>query len=181
MPFSNSNRSLNNVKVRQKSAQKGHSLLKRKSDALTARFRQILTKIHAAKMAMGQLMKSGALALAEVNFSTSTDIGYMVREGVTGPAQMKLKARMENVSGVQLPIFEIQNEGTNNGKYIIILYDFYLCILAFELTGLGRGGQQVQKCKEVFTKALEALVQLASLQVNKACEAPFRFTSFLTD
>jgi V-type H+-transporting ATPase subunit D len=167
-PPINPARSLNNVKVRQKSAQKGHSLLKRKSDALTARFRQILTKIHAAKMAMGQLMKSGALALAELNFATSSDIGYMVREGVTGPAQMKLKARMENVSGVQLPIFETQSEGGANGIHLAgyILSDDELVV--FELTGLGRGGQQVQKCKEVFTKALEALVQLASLQVPQS-------------
>ena len=33
------------MKVRLKGAQKGHSLLKRKADALTLRFRQILAKI----------------------------------------------------------------------------------------------------------------------------------------
>ena len=33
------------MKGRLKGAQKGHSLLKRKADALTLRFRQILTKI----------------------------------------------------------------------------------------------------------------------------------------
>jgi V-type H+-transporting ATPase subunit D len=38
--------------------------------------------------------------------------------------------------------------------------------VAFELTGLGRGGQQVQKCKETFSKAMEALVDIASLQVR---------------
>ena len=37
---------------------------------------------------------------------------------------------------------------------------------AFELTGLGRGGQQVQKCKEVYRKAVEVLIDLASLQVR---------------
>ena len=34
----------------------------------------------------------------------------------------------------------------------------------FNLTGLGRGGQQVIKSKEVYAKALETLVELASLQ-----------------
>lgn len=38
-------------------------------------------------------------------------------------------------------------------------------IAAFELTGLGRGGAQVQKCKDTYQKALEALVDIASLQV----------------
>jgi V-type H+-transporting ATPase subunit D len=34
----------------------------------------------------------------------------------------------------------------------------------FNLTGLGRGGQQVIKAKEVYAKSLETLVELASLQ-----------------
>lgn len=43
---------------------------------------------------------------------------------------------------------------------------FYLLFfLAFEFTGLGRGGQQIQKAKEIYTKAVETLVELASLQV----------------
>lgn len=40
--------------------------------------------------------------------------------------------------------------------------------IANELTGLGRGGQQVQKCKETYIKAVETLVELASLQVREA-------------
>lgn len=35
---------------------------------------------------------------------------------------------------------------------------------AFELTGLGRGGQAVQKCKDTYQKAIAILVELASLQ-----------------
>lgn len=37
---------------------------------------------------------------------------------------------------------------------------------AFEYTGLGRGGQQIQKTKEVYAKAVETLVELASLQAS---------------
>ena len=39
------NRALTQMKIRLKGAEKGHSLLKKKSDALTLRFRQILAKI----------------------------------------------------------------------------------------------------------------------------------------
>ena len=39
-----------------------------------------------------------------------------------------------------------------------------LALLDFNLTGLGRGGQQVLRAKEVYAKALETLVELASLQ-----------------
>jgi V-type H+-transporting ATPase subunit D len=34
------------------------------------------------------------------------------------------------------------------------------------LTGLGKGGQQILKCRDTFTKAVETLIQLASLQVR---------------
>jgi hypothetical protein len=37
---------------------------------------------------------------------------------------------------------------------------------AFGLTGLGRGGQQINRCRETFAKAVETLVELASLQVR---------------
>lgn len=39
--------------------------------------------------------------------------------------------------------------------------------IEFQLTGLSRGGQQVQKARETYRKALETLVELASLQVSK--------------
>lgn len=37
-------------------------------------------------------------------------------------------------------------------------------LIDFNLTGLGRGGQQVLRAKEVYAKAVETLVELASLQ-----------------
>ena len=36
----------------------------------------------------------------------------------------------------------------------------------YAMVGLSRGGQQVGKCKEVFGKAVQLLVELASLQVS---------------
>jgi V-type H+-transporting ATPase subunit D len=72
-----------------------------------------------------------------------------VRESVKS-AQFKVRTKTDNVSGVQLPVFESYLDGNS----------------AFELTGLGRGGQQVQKCKETYMKSLEILVELASLQVQ---------------
>jgi vacuolar-type H+-ATPase subunit D/Vma8 len=52
-------------------------------------------------------------------------------------------------------------------KQDVILTLFIIIITkAFEFTGLGRGGQQIQRAKEVYTKAVETLVELASLQVK---------------
>jgi V-type H+-transporting ATPase subunit D len=57
------------MKGRLKGAQKGHSLLKRKADALMLRFRQILTKIIEAKTTMGEVMKEASFSLAEAAYS----------------------------------------------------------------------------------------------------------------
>lgn len=137
---------LTTMKIRLKGAQTGHSLLKRKSEALTKRFRLITQKIDETKRKMGKVMQQASFSLAEVNYITG-DIGYQVRENVK-TASLRVKAVQENVSGVMLPVFEAVRDGQN----------------AFELTGLGRGGQQVQKCKEMYTKAMEVLIEIASLQ-----------------
>jgi V-type H+-transporting ATPase subunit D len=136
------------MKNRLKGAQKGHNLLKRKSDALTQRFRAILASIKETKIKMGQMMQTAAFSLAQATYAAG-DINFNVREHVNH-AQLKVNSRGENVSGVQIPVFDLFSEGSS----------------AFELTGLGRGGQQVQKCKEAFHKAIQVLVELASLQTS---------------
>jgi V-type H+-transporting ATPase subunit D len=137
---------LTNMKSKLKGAQNGHNLLKRKSEALTRRFREIVKKIEESKMKMGKIMQVASFSLAEVAYTTG-DISFQVRESVAS-AQLKVRAKSENVSGVQLPIFEHYIDGQN----------------AFELTGLGRGGQQVQKCKDTYISATKVLIELASLQ-----------------
>ncbi len=76
------------------------------------------------------------------------DIGYQVQESAKS-AKFRLRTKQENVSGVFLPAFESYvMEGNND----------------FGLTGLGKGGQQVQRCRETYARAVETLVELASLQ-----------------
>jgi len=134
------------MKSKLKGAQNGHNLLKRKSEALTRRFREITKKIEESKRKMGKIMQVASFSLAEVAYTTG-DISFQVRESVS-TAQLRVRAKSENVSGVQLPNFEHYIDGQN----------------AFELTGLGRGGQQVQKCKETYIGAAKVLIELASLQ-----------------
>ena len=161
------------MKTKLKGANTGHSLLKRKSEALTKRFREITRRIDTAKRKMGRVMQIARFSLAEVTYAAG-DVGYLVQESVK-TARFKVRARQENVryvghstyawrgtddSGVYLPTFESVKEGGSD----------------FGLTGLGRGGQQVKQyaicgcgltCRaiEVYTKAVETLVELASLQV----------------
>ena len=114
-------------------------------------------------------MQIAAFSLAEVSYAAGTDISYQVQQTVR-TARFKVITKQENVSGVQLPHFESDIDGTN-GKTIFFISWMALCvsmclfnISEFGLAGLGRGGQQIQKCIEVYTKAVESLVELASLQ-----------------
>ena len=141
--------SLGAMKGKLKGAQVGHDLLKRKSEALTKRFREILKRIDEAKRKMGRVMQIAAFSLAEVSYAVNGSISYQITESVK-QARFKVRTKQENVSGVFLPAFEgFQEEDAKDD---------------FKLTGLGKGGQQVQRCKETFTRAVETLVELASLQ-----------------
>ncbi|EPY51178.1 V-type ATPase V1 subunit D [Schizosaccharomyces cryophilus OY26] len=136
------------IKTRLKGAQTGHSLLKRKSEALKKRFREIVMNIDQAKQKMGRVMQIAAFSMAEVGFATGSNINFEVQQSVK-QARLKVHSKQENISGVFLPAFETKlNENIDD----------------FQLTGLGRGGQQIHKARQVYGKAVETLVQLASYQ-----------------
>jgi V-type H+-transporting ATPase subunit D len=137
------------MKGRLKGAQTGHNLLKKKADALAIRFRAILKKIIDTKMLMGDVMKTAAFSLAEAKFSMSGDFTQVVIQSVS-KAQIKIRTKRDNVAGVILPSFESFNDGGDT----------------FELTGLGRGGTQLQKLKRNYNEAIKNLVELATLQTS---------------
>ncbi|KAI4140423.1 MAG: hypothetical protein LQ340_007871 [Diploschistes diacapsis] len=97
---------------------------------------------------MGRVMQIAAFSLAEVTYAVGGDIGYQIQESVKA-ARFRVRTKQENVSGVFLPQFESYTTEGNND---------------FGLTGLGKGGQQVQRCRETYARAVETLVELASLQ-----------------
>lgn len=134
------------MKARLKGAQKGHSLLKKKSDALTIKFRGILRKIIDTKTLMGDVMKEAAFTMAEAKFAMG-DFNNLVLQN-TDKAQLKVKTKKDNVAGVTLPVFEVFHDGSD----------------VYEYTGLARGGQQIDRIKKNFAKAVDMLVDLASLQ-----------------
>lgn len=137
------------IKARLVGATRGHALLKKKSDALTVQFRQILKKIVSTKESMGEIMKASSFALTEAKYVAGDRIKHTVLENVQN-ASLKVRSRQENVAGVKLPKFEFFTEGDTKN----------------DLTGLARGGQQVQLCRAAYVKAIEVLVELASLQTS---------------
>jgi V-type H+-transporting ATPase subunit D len=114
---------------------------------------------------MGKIMQVASFSLAEVTYATG-DISYLVQEQARN-ASFRVRSKQENVSGVVLPAFEV-NRQQGNGVSISYVSFLYCALMRhaidFNMTGLGRGGQQVLKSKEVYAKAVENLVELASLQ-----------------
>lgn len=137
------------MKARLVGATRGHALLKKKSDALTVQFRQILKNIVSTKESMGEVMKNSSFALTEAKYVAGDNIRHVVLENVRS-ASLKVRSRQENVAGVKLPKFEYFSEGETKN----------------DLTGLARGGQQIQLCRTAYVKAIEVLVELASLQTS---------------
>jgi len=136
------------MKSKLKAAVRGHSLLKKKSDALTLRFRAILTKIANSKESTGVQIKTASFSLAQAKWAAHpADINNIVLENVS-TASYRLKIGSDNVAGVHLPNFDQFSENKTPQEFI----------------GLGKGGQQILKCREAYIKALDGLVQLASLQ-----------------
>jgi V-type H+-transporting ATPase subunit D len=135
------------MKAKLKGAITGHSLLKKKSDALTMRFRAILSRLVENKEKMGITMRDASFSLAAAKFAAG-DITPTVLENVS-VAMVRVKMATENVAGVHLPVFTKNIEGNVNSQ---------------ELTGLSKGGQQIHKSRDTFLKAIDALIELASLQ-----------------
>ncbi|EAZ32174.1 hypothetical protein OsJ_16379 [Oryza sativa Japonica Group] len=125
------------MKARLVGATRGHALLKKKSDALTVQFRAILKKIVAAKESMGEAMRASSFSLAEAKYVAGDGIRHVVLQSVR-LGFLRVRSHQENVAGVKLP----------------------------NLTGLARGGQQVAACRAAHVKAIEVLVELASLQTS---------------
>merc|ERR1711937_196526 len=105
-------------------------------------------KLLQKKEKMGDIMKEANFAFAEAKFAAG-DFNSTVVQNVSS-ANRRLKARKENVAGVSLPVFECVSDGSDS----------------YELTGLGRGGEQIQRLKRSYAEVVQLLVEIASLQTS---------------
>eukprot|EP00667_Euglena_gracilis_P017327 EG_transcript_18273 len=137
---------LQQFKNRLRGASKGHSLLKKKADALIIRFRKILRELKDVKEQMIQEMKKASFSLAQAKF-VAGDISMSVVESVKNAA-VKAKIRHDNVAGVRLPVFRLMEFQTE------------------DMAGIGKGGEQIRSARESFQKVLEMMVKIASLQTS---------------
>ncbi|EEA05068.1 vacuolar ATP synthase subunit D, putative [Cryptosporidium muris RN66] len=135
------------IKQKSKGAKQGYDLLKRKSDALTNKFRGMLKEIVETKRLIGDEMKEASFALAKATWAAG-DFKDRIIESCKKPA-ISLDVATENIAGVRLPIFELNIDTSVDVTGHI---------------GVASGGQVIQSTKDIYLRVLKGLVKLASLQ-----------------
>jgi len=135
-------------KAKKKAAASGHRLLKKKADALKAKFRDYAKAIAATKGNMAQDTKDAFFSLTAATYAAG-DFSGKVREG-NMVARVRVGAGVDNVAGVKLPVFtEIETGAVGQ-----------------ESLGLIGGGSKIAQSKEKFNALLSSLIKLASLQTS---------------
>lgn len=151
---------LQQVKGKLTGAKKGHSMLKKKSDALLVRFRSILSLIMESKQQAGTESSNAMHLLARALYTFGDELRHVVIENVDD-ASLRVKVSPDNVAGVSIPVFskigdaaqQAQKEGPA-AKGVI------------SLAGLSKGGEQIGNARHSFADTLDLLVKLASLQTS---------------
>ena len=139
---------LQQFKARTKGAKKGHSLLKRKSDALKARLQVVVKQIYDVKLQLNEVMATAAFSHTEARHAAGEFNSKVIAK--VESATTVVACRRENVVGVRILQFDRVEHGTNEESML----------------GLARGGAQIRKCQKSFGDALDLLIKLASLQAR---------------
>lgn len=160
-------------KTRLKGAQKGHSLLKKKADALSMRYRSIMGELRDAKLEMADQIKGSYFTITQAQFIAG-DISLAVQEALKIPTY-SMQLKVENIAGVQVPSFLTsdsqageQDSTLNNHTNVAIAgpgaagANARVAINA----GIGKGGEQIKEAYVAFRQTLTLLVKIASLQTS---------------
>ena len=115
------------------------------------RYRQVLKRILACKSKMGEAMRTSAFSLVSAKYVAGEGIKHSIFDAVD-TASVRVRAATDNVAGVKLPRFEAFTDTTANVDS------------RMDLTGLGKGGAQIQACRKKYLEAIEVLIELASCQ-----------------
>ncbi|KAK8814826.1 vacuolar ATP synthase subunit D [Blastocystis sp. ATCC 50177/Nand II] len=129
------------------SAKKGYELLKKKSDALTVRYRRLLKEIIETKKEVSEMMKDASIALSEAKWANSS-FARKIADDVNQASEI-VEVHVDNVAGVKLPVFKSARRD-----------------VASDVLVLNRGGQQLEKCQKMWTELLQVIIRLSSLQTS---------------
>lgn len=140
---------LQTFKGKKKAAVLGHSLLKKKADALKARQRELLEEILSVKLALNDAVKESYFSHTKATYAAG-DFNKTVISQV-GKPMIKLSKKQTNVTGVKLLSFEQVEDRIGRAEVYV---------------GLSRGGEQIDRCRTTFTTALGLLIKLGGLQTS---------------
>lgn len=155
---------LQSFKARLGGAKKGFSLLKKKRDALKAKFQALLKDIVDTKLQVGAGLKDASFSLAKAHWANSgDDITSTVVERAKRPSVL-CKLMSDNVAGVSIPVFKMMHDPTKDESV--------------QTLGIAHGGAVIGACRETYLKAITQLVRLASLQTAfKTLDEEIKMTS----
>lgn len=136
------------AKQKKKGATQGYQLLKKKSDALSARFRGMLKDIVKTKIVIGESINEAHFSMAKASWAGGADLPEQLMQRIKRPAVF-VTAAYDNVAGVRLPVFQITTDPT-----VDILKNI----------SLSAGGHVILAARDKYLEALSELVKLASLQ-----------------
>lgn len=157
---------LQQIKARLAGAKKGHSMLKKKSDALLVRFRSILKEILEKKHGAGDELSEAMISLALAKYAFGEELRHTVVENVD-VASLRVRMLPDNVAGVTIPVFsKLGTDGEEELAAAVAGKGGAAGKGGIALAGLSKGGQQIQDSRQSFTSTLDLLVQLASLQTS---------------
>eukprot|EP00549_Striatella_unipunctata_P008816 CAMPEP_0118704968 /NCGR_PEP_ID=MMETSP0800-20121206/19580_1 /TAXON_ID=210618 ORGANISM="Striatella unipunctata, Strain CCMP2910" /NCGR_SAMPLE_ID=MMETSP0800 /ASSEMBLY_ACC=CAM_ASM_000638 /LENGTH=252 /DNA_ID=CAMNT_0006607017 /DNA_START=20 /DNA_END=778 /DNA_ORIENTATION=- len=132
-----------------KAAKGGHKLLKKKADALKAKFRDYAKAIAETKASMSSDASGAFFSLTQAEYAAG-NFKQKVAEGSMS-ARVRVGAGVQNVAGVKLPVFSTYDSGAAVDNHSL---------------GLVGGGKKIVAVREKFTVLLNKLIKLASLQTS---------------
>jgi len=155
---------LQTFKARLGGAKKGHSLLKKKRDALKAKFQALLKDIVETKLAVGEGLREAGFSLAKASWAMAgDDITATVVERAKRPS-CTCKLSADNAAGVSIPTFKMVHDPSKDTNAATL--------------GVSHGGAVVSACRNEYLKAVTLLVRLASLQTAfKTLDEEIKMTS----
>merc|ERR1712060_1031771 len=138
--------------------------LKKKRDALKAKFAEIMKEIIATKLKAGQALKDAAFTDAKAHWAVAgDDFAAAVIESARRPS-MTIKLTGDSVAGVVIPFFKLAHDPTKDAGVGTL--------------GVAHGGAVIQANRKIHQQAVKILVSLASLQTAfKTLDEEIKMTS----
>lgn len=131
------------TKNRLKSAEKGYSLLKRKSEALQVKHREIQSRLEKEQDDMKSLMKSAYYNLAKAEFFGANTKLFLYE---CSKCPLEIESSIDQISGIFLPVYTLNDEKQ--------LKPFFI----------DKSGSAFMTAREMFKRVVKRLVEVASLK-----------------